>query len=63
MDAVQPGWIAHAVMTDQLGFVIGFGISTGVQLSAYVRANGAIGTGRLRRDMNTRERDPERQLS
>jgi hypothetical protein len=33
--AVQPGWIAYALMTDQLGFVIGCGISTGVQLSAY----------------------------
>ncbi len=41
--AVQPGWIAYALMTDQLGFVIGCGISTGVQLSAYLRANGAIG--------------------
>ena len=41
--AVQPGWIAYALMTDQLGFVIGCGISTGVQLSAFVRANGAIG--------------------
>jgi hypothetical protein len=40
---VQPGWIAYALMTDQLGFVIGCGISTGVQLSAYLRANGAIG--------------------
>ena len=41
--AVQPGWIAYAVLTDQLGFVIGCAISTGVQLSAYLRANGAIG--------------------
>ena len=37
--AVQPGWIAYALMTDQLGFVIGCGISTGVQLSAYLRAD------------------------
>lgn len=41
--AVQPGWIAYALMTDQLGFVIGCGISTAVQLSAYLRADGAIG--------------------
>jgi hypothetical protein len=41
--AVQPGWIAYALMTDQPGFVIGCAISTGVQLSAYVRANGATG--------------------
>jgi hypothetical protein len=41
--AVQPGWIAYALMTDQLGFVIGCGISTCVQFSAYLRANGAIG--------------------
>jgi hypothetical protein len=40
--AVQPGWIAYALMTDQLGFVIGCGISTAVQLSAYLRADGAI---------------------
>ena len=39
--AVQPGWIAYALMTDQLGFVIGCAISTGVQLSAYLRANGS----------------------
>ena len=44
--AVQPGWIAYALMTDQLGFVIGCGISTGVQLSAYLRASGAIGRAR-----------------
>jgi hypothetical protein len=41
--AVQPGWIAYALLTDQLGFVIGCAISTGVQLSAYLRANGATG--------------------
>ena len=41
--AVQPGWIAYALMTDQLGFVIGCGISTGVQLSAYLRANRSEG--------------------
>ena len=41
--AVQPGWIACALMTDQLGFVIGCAISTGVQLSAYLRANRAEG--------------------
>jgi hypothetical protein len=39
--AVQPGWIAYALLTDQLGFVIGCAISAGVQLSAYLRANGA----------------------
>ena len=44
--AVQPGWIAYALMTDQLGFVIGCAISTGVQLSAYLQANGAIGIAR-----------------
>jgi hypothetical protein len=41
--AVQPGWIAYALLTDQLGFVIGCAISTGVQLSAYVRADGSAG--------------------
>jgi hypothetical protein len=41
--AVQPGWIAYALLTDQLGFVIGCAISTGVQLSAYLRANGSAG--------------------
>ena len=41
--AVQPGWIAYALLTDQPGFVIGCAISTGVQLSAYLRANGATG--------------------
>jgi hypothetical protein len=39
--AVQPGWIAYALLTDQLGFILGCVISTGVQLSAYVRANGS----------------------
>ena len=39
--AVQPGWIAYALLTDQLGFVIGCAISTSVQLSAYIRANGS----------------------
>jgi hypothetical protein len=39
--AVQPGWIAYALLTDQLGFVIGCAISTGVQLSAYLRASGS----------------------
>jgi hypothetical protein len=39
--AVQPGWIAYALLTDQLGFVIGCAISTGVQLSAYLRAKGS----------------------
>lgn len=39
--AIQPGWIAYALLTDQLGFVIGCAISTGVQLSAYVRAKRA----------------------
>jgi len=39
--AVQPGWIAYALLTDQPGFVIGCAISTGVQLSGYLRANGA----------------------
>jgi hypothetical protein len=42
--AVQPGWIAYALLTDQLGFVIGCAISTGVQLSAYLRAIGSEGT-------------------
>ena len=37
--AVQPGWIAYALLTDQPGFVIGCAISTGVQLSAYLRAD------------------------
>ena len=41
--AVQPGWIAYALMTDQLGFVIGCAISTGVQFSAYLRADGSAG--------------------
>jgi hypothetical protein len=41
--AVQPGWIAYALLTNQLGFVIGCAISTGVQLSAYLRANGSAG--------------------
>jgi hypothetical protein len=41
--AVQPGWIAYALLTDQPGFVIGCAISTGVQLSAYLRANGSEG--------------------
>ena len=41
--AVQPGWIAYALLTDQLGFVIGCAISTGVQLSAYLRANDSAG--------------------
>ena len=36
--AVQPGWIAYALLTDQLGFVIGCAISTVVQLSAFLRA-------------------------
>jgi hypothetical protein len=40
VSAVQPGWIAYALLTEQLGFVIGCAIPTGVQLSAYVRANG-----------------------
>jgi hypothetical protein len=39
--AVQPGWIAYALLTDQLGFVIGCAISAGVQLTAYLRANGS----------------------
>lgn len=38
--AVQPGWIAYALLTGQPGFVIGCVISTGVQLSAYLRATG-----------------------
>jgi hypothetical protein len=42
--AVQPGWIAYALLTDQLGFVVGCAISTGVQLSAYLRAYGSEGT-------------------
>ena len=41
--AVQPGWIAYALLTDQPGFVIGCAISTGVQLSGYLRADGAKG--------------------
>ena len=41
--AVQPGWIAYALLTDQLGFIIGCAISTGVQFSAYLRANGSAG--------------------
>jgi hypothetical protein len=41
--AVQPGWIAYALLTNQLGFVIGCAISTGVQLSAYLRANASTG--------------------
>jgi hypothetical protein len=41
--AVQPGWIAYALLTDQRGFVIGCAISTGVQFSAYLRANGSAG--------------------
>jgi hypothetical protein len=41
--AVQPGWIAYAFLTDQLGFVIGCAISTGVQLSAYLRVSGSAG--------------------
>ena len=41
--AVQPGWIAYALLTDQLGFVIGCAISTVVQLSAYLRATGSDG--------------------
>ena len=41
--AVQPGWIAYALLTNQLGFVIGCAISAGVQLSAYLRANGSTG--------------------
>jgi hypothetical protein len=41
--AVQPGWIAYALLTIQLGFVIGCAISTGVLLSAYLRANGSTG--------------------
>jgi hypothetical protein len=41
--AVQPGWIAYALLTDQPGFVIGCAISTGVQLSAYLRADDAEG--------------------
>jgi hypothetical protein len=39
--AVQPGWIAYALLTNQLGFIVGCAISTGVQLSAYLRANGS----------------------
>jgi hypothetical protein len=42
--AVQPGWIAYALLTDQLGFVIGCAISTSVQFSAYLRVNGTEGT-------------------
>jgi hypothetical protein len=41
--AVQPGWIAYALLTNQLGFVFGCVISTGVQLSAYLRADGSAG--------------------
>ena len=41
--AVQPGWIAYALLTDQLGFIVGCAISTGVQLSAFLRANGSAG--------------------
>ena len=41
--AVQPGWIVYALLTNQLGFIVGCVISTGVQLSAYMRANGAAG--------------------
>ena len=37
--AVQPGWIAYALLTDQPGFIVGCAISTGVQLSAYLRAD------------------------
>jgi hypothetical protein len=44
--AVQPGWIAYALLTDQLGFVIGCAISTVVQLSAYLRAEGSEGRAR-----------------
>jgi hypothetical protein len=42
--AVQPGWIAYALLTNQLGFVIGCVISTGVQLSGYLRASGSAGS-------------------
>jgi hypothetical protein len=41
--AVQPGWIVYALLTNQLGFIVGCAISTGVQLSAYLRANGSAG--------------------
>ena len=41
--AVQPGWIVYALLTNQLGFIVGCVISTGVQLSAYMRANASTG--------------------
>ena len=41
--AAQPGWIVYAVLTDQLGFVVGCAISTGVQLSAFLRTYGSVG--------------------
>lgn len=37
--AVQPAWIAYAILTGQLGFVLGCAISSGVQLSSYLREN------------------------
>jgi hypothetical protein len=49
--AVQPGWIAYALLTNQLGFVIGCAISAGVQLSAYLRANGADTGARARAEL------------
>lgn len=42
--AVQPGWIAYAILTGQLGFVIGCAISAGVQLASYLRLSAGTGS-------------------
>lgn len=38
--AVQPAWIVYAVLTGQLGFIVGCLVSTAVQFSSYLRAAG-----------------------
>ena len=44
--AVQPAWIAYALLTGQLGFIPGCAISAGVQIYSFTRMHRASGNER-----------------
>jgi hypothetical protein len=45
--AVQPPWIAYALLTGQLGFIPGCAVSGVVQTYSFWRARSRVGPGRL----------------